>query len=102
MMTITKWIDMGQDVEIEITADDIRVALEESFVEANRATLETCGEVPNSQKLCQTINHIGQFLNALTDEQIALLNESQRRVIERFMRNAAARFMAGGLFKNAQ
>lgn len=87
-MRVTKWVDMGADVEIEIGADDVRRALDEAFSE----TEQRLEYAVNIHDVLRAFNSIGQFLNALTDEQIALLNDAQRKVIGAFLNKAASRF----------
>lgn len=88
-MKITKWVDMGQEVEIHISAEDIRIALSEAFSEA---TKEKLGEGDNKHEILLALNSIAGFLNALEQHQLDSLTLAQRLVIEKFLRDAADRF----------
>lgn len=89
-MKVTKWVDLGQEVEIEIGADDIRAALGEAF---GRVTSDPLGEEgPSRSDVVACFNSIAGFLNAITDEQITKLNYLQRVVIGKFLRKHAERF----------
>ena len=89
-MKIRKWVDMGQEVEIEIGSDDIRCALAEAF---SRDT-DTLGEEPDRGSILRTFNSIGAYFKALNDEQIAALNPQQRAVVLKFLKAQVARFEA--------
>lgn len=88
-MRINKWVDMGAEVEIEISVDDVRGALAECFA---AVTEDRLGEPPNIHDVTKAFNQIGAFLNAVTDEQIALLNDKQRETIGAYLTKQAARF----------
>ncbi len=82
-MKLTTWVDLSREVEVNIGADDIREALTESFSMVKDGT---------RYDVTVALNNIGTFLNALTDEQIALLALGQRSTIEAFLRKNAERF----------
>lgn len=89
-MKITKWVDFGCEVDIDVSAEDISAALAESFVEATRDNL---GEAPPScGQVARALNGMAAFLNALTDEQIASMTTGQRGVVAKFLAKAATRF----------
>lgn len=88
-MKITKWIDMGQEVEIHISAEDIRIALSEAFSEATKDKL---GEDDNQHDILLAINSMACFLNAVEQHQIDAMKFGQRLTIEKFLRGAADRF----------
>lgn len=98
-MKISKWVDMGQDVDVEIGVDDIRDALTEAFAQITEDESWAGGSIPNSDDIVRVLADIGSFLRALTDDQIALLNPAQRTLVETFLREHACRFQLGGLFK---
>lgn len=89
-MKVTKWVDMGQEVEVEVGADDIRGALAEAFAVVTEDRLGESG--PNRNDVMLAMNSMAAFLNALTDGQIGLFNIAQRTFIESFLVKAAARF----------
>ena len=89
-MKITKFIDLGQEVEVEISAEDVAQSLAEDFAIANR---ETIGEKPLRFDLVRALNSMAVFLNALTDEQIALLEPKPRKLVREFLHRAALRFV---------
>jgi len=89
-MKVRKWVDMGQEVTIEIGVDDVRAALAEAFAVV---TEDRLGEPrPNRAEIAMTFNSIGTFLRAITDEQIGILNPQQRELICKFLTEQAARF----------
>ena len=89
-MKVSKWIDMGQEVEVEIGMDDIRAALNEAF---SRVTTDPLGEEgPNVRTVMMAFNGLANFLNALTDAQIAMLTSVQQDVIRNFLARSAERF----------
>lgn len=89
-MKVSKWVDFGQDVEVDISADDIRAALAEAF---NVVTEDRLGEGgPNRNDVLLAFNSMAAFLNALSDQQIGLLTSAQRLHVEKFLRKAAGRF----------
>jgi hypothetical protein len=88
-MKITKWVDMGAEVEVEIGADDIRIALSEAF---SSVEVQAFDAKPTRFDVTRALNDIAAFFNAITDEHIGLLNDAQREVTEKFLRRAADRF----------
>ncbi len=89
-MKITKWVDFGCEVDVDISSDDIRAALSESFSEATRDNL---GEPPPGPRdVLRALNGMAAFLNALTNEQISALTPGQRKVVASFLAGAAERF----------
>lgn len=89
-MKVTKWIDMGQEVEVEVTTADIRDALEEGF---SGITQDRLGEPgPSANEVHQVLNDIGRFFNALTDEHIRTLSASARQIVGAYLAKAANRF----------
>ena len=89
-MKVSKWVDMGQEVDVEIGADDIRCALAEAFAVATEDRLGEEG--PNRNDVMYALNSIGAFLKGLTDEQIALLSPAQHRIIGEFLYDQSKRF----------
>ncbi len=89
-MKVTKWVDMGAEVTIDIGADEIRNALAEAFANTNQE-LE---KAVNVHDILSAFNCIGSFLRAFTDEQIAALKPTQREIVGRFLMEAALRFKA--------
>jgi len=89
-MRLRKWVDFGQEVEVEIGLDDVRSALAEAFDNVTRDRLGENG--PNQCDVLLAINCIGTFFNALTDEQVNLLTSTQRQVVSQFLNNQAKRF----------
>lgn len=90
-MKISKWVDMGQEVEIEIGVDDIRGSLAEAFA---RVTNERFEDEPTVQDVMLALNSIAQFLRALTNEQIAKMNVHQQATIAGFLDEQSKRFSA--------
>ena len=83
---------MGQEVDVEIGADDIRCALAEAFAVVAEDRLGEEG--PNRNDITHALNSIGAFLKALTNEQIALLTDGQRKIIGDFLWEQSKRYNA--------
>lgn len=94
-MKVSKWVDFGQEVEIDIDLTDVRCAIEEACARVTNPQFE---EEPTRNDVVMALSQVGLFLKALTDEQIALLNESQRSIVSGFLADHAKRFAVGGLF----
>jgi hypothetical protein len=90
-MKLTKWIEVSQEVEISMGLEDVRAALGESFADYKAGT-ERRGEDGYMAGFLSCLNSIAQFLNAVTDEQIAALNLSQKKTISGFLLRAAGKF----------
>lgn len=89
-MKVSKWVDMGQEVEIEVGVDDIRGALAEAFA---RVTNDRLGEDgPTAQEVMFAFNSIAQFLRAITNEQISHMNVHQLATIAGFLDTQAKRY----------
>ena len=89
-MKVTKWMDMGADVEVNVTSEDIRIALSESFEHVRYDRLGEPG--PGRWDVTQALNDIATFLNALTDTQICILTTSQRKSVASYLSKQAQRF----------
>lgn len=89
-MRVSKWVDMGQEVEIEIGMEEIRAALSECFAVVTDDRLGEEG--PNRAEVAYALNSVGTFLNALTIEHIGKLNSAQRETIRIFLLTQAERF----------
>ncbi len=91
-MKVFKWVESAQEVEIEITTDDIRAALAESFSEITADRLGEDG--PRRSEIVQAFNLVGQFLNAVTDDQVRQMLPNQIGLIAAFLTAAGARYEA--------
>ena len=87
-MKITKWVECSQEVEVHIGADDIRWALSEAFSRVER----DIDDRPNRHDATAALGAIGSFLVGLTDDRIALLKDSQRKIVAEFLAARARRF----------
>lgn len=86
-MRVSKWVDLGAEVEIDIDVRDIRGALAEAF----ESTEPKLDEVPTIQDILRAFNLIGTFLNAFEDSQIDRLTLGQRSTIASYLTKAAKR-----------
>ena len=84
-MKVTKWVEMSDNVTLDIGTEDIRAALDEAFADADQTV--------NVHDILCAFNSIASFINAFTDENIAKLKPKQREIIGRFLRDAAVRFI---------
>jgi len=89
-MKVSKWVDFGQEVEVEIGVDDVRAALAEGFHLATEDRLGEPGPLP--MEVIRAFNDMAIFLRALSDSQIALLTPAQRAVIHAFLSEQSQRF----------
>jgi hypothetical protein len=90
-MKVSKWVDFGQEIEIEIGTDDVRAALAESFQRVTSPGFEE--EPPPDHAVRSMLSTIASFLKALTDEQIAAsLSEPARKTVHNFLVEQTARF----------
>lgn len=87
-MKVSKWVESSQEVQIEIGADDISVALSEAFARVHR----DCDDHPNRHDVLSAFSSIARFLKAFQDEHIAQLNDAQRKTIREFLLSQGARF----------
>jgi len=94
-MKISKWVDMGQEVEIEIGMEDIRYALAETFGRITRTDLPEFQA--NRAEISMAFSQIADFLRAVTDRQIDMLTHDARRIIEQFLVEQSKRYVARGL-----
>ena len=88
-MKIYKWVDFGQEVAVDIGAEDISGVLAEAFSKVEEDQL---GESLPIHYVFRSMNYIGAFLNGFKDEHIAMLTEAQRKTISGFLAKAAERF----------
>ncbi len=91
-MKITKWVDFGCEVDVEVDAEDIRNAISEALACVTEHS--PLVEGPSERDVCRAFNVIAAFLNAITDEQYLSLRAAQRKVIGDYMGKAGLRFAA--------
>jgi hypothetical protein len=87
-MKVTKWVDYGCEVEVEVGADDIRSALNEAFYAVNQNEEEAI----NIHDILYAFSSIAAFLIAFSEEQITLLKPAQRKTIAEFLTKQGERF----------
>ena len=80
-MRVTKFVEMSQEVTVDIGREEIQCALAEAF-----------NDVEGARALLGAINTCAQFLRAITDERLAEMTVSQRKLISEFLADQAARF----------
>jgi hypothetical protein len=89
-MTVTTYVDLGsKEVEVSVSAEDIRASIQESF---DHCTRDTLGEPLSEWDLSRALNSLAAFLDALTPEHIALLSPSARATVKAFLLKHAERF----------
>jgi hypothetical protein len=93
-LRISKWVDVGAEVEIEIGLDDVRAAMAEAFENVTQDRLGEPG--PNRAEIGMALNQVGTFLKALTDEHIAALSDPARKIVNAFLVEQAKRFQVEG------
>jgi hypothetical protein len=87
---VRKWVDIGQEVEIEIGIEDIRAGLNEAFYAVTEDRLGEPG--PNNAEVMMAFNNLGTFLRAVTAEQIGRMKPAQRQAILAFLAEQALRY----------
>jgi hypothetical protein len=89
-MTVTAWVDLGsKEVDVTVTAEDIRASIDESF---RRATQDTLGEPISKWDLYRALNNMAAFLDALTVAHLETLSSSARRTVAACLKQHAGRF----------
>lgn len=88
-MRIRKIVQTEQEISIDIGIDDIAEALLETFKDAKHNP--GC-DPPKTNQVTWALSHVGQFLRALTDDQISMLNAHQRQLVVEFLTEQAKRF----------
>ena len=69
-MKVTKWIEIEQEVEIDISAEDIRLILEDD------------GEL---REVLRNISRAATYLKAIPDKMIDEMNPAQKETIAKFL-----------------
>ena len=90
-MKVTKWVDLSQEVEVHIGADDIRCALAEAFAVVKQD--QPGVELPDRSLVMRCFGDIASFLGAITDESISQMQPAQRKVIGEYLAKHAARYL---------
>jgi hypothetical protein len=78
-MKIPKMVTVEQEIEVEVTTEDIACCIAE--------------ETDSQRSVLLGINNCAKFLKAVPDGMIAGLNDKQREVIATFLREQAGRFV---------
>lgn len=81
-MKVSKWVDYSAEIEVEIGMEDIRAGIADALLSKNPHDING------------SLNTVGVFLRAFTDEQILALSPKVREVIRIFLSEAALRFSA--------
>ncbi len=89
-MKVRKWVELSEEVEVEVSVEDIRLAMGEAMEPVIRD--RNGEEGPSINQVLYAINAMAIFLNAITDSQISMLKLGQLSVISAFLRKAADRF----------
>lgn len=89
-MKVRKYVELAEEVEVNISADDIRAALAEAFEVVTRDRLGEEG--PNRNDVLMALGYIATFFNALTAEQIDTMTLAQRSTVWVYLLKSAERF----------
>ena len=87
-MIVKKWVEMSDEVEVQVGADDISAALSEAFAKVPR----DIDDRPNKHDVLVVLNSIGTFLRAFKDEHITQLTDAQRKTVREFLVTNGERF----------
>jgi hypothetical protein len=90
-MKVTTWVDFSKEVEVGISAEDIRCALTEAFEAAKPDPQDE--RTPAIHTILRALNSMATFLNGLTDEHIARMKPGQRKLTREFLLKNADRFL---------
>lgn len=88
-MKISKWVDMGAEVDIDIDWNDVNAALLEAL---GRVASPQFLEEPTRQDVERALNRIGVLLNAFSPECVDLLSPLARQRVMEFLLTAADKF----------
>ena len=86
-MTIKKWVEFSQEVDVEIGGDEVALAFQEAW-----GRIDDIDGVPNRHAIIRALGRVGTFFKALSDAQIADLNVKQRETIRKFLETEAVRW----------
>jgi len=86
-VTIKKWVDFSQEIDVEIDGREVALAFREAW-----DVVTHNDDVPRRDDIIRAIGKVGTFLNALTDEQIADLNIKQRETVRKFLETEVIRW----------
>lgn len=86
-MKVSTYLDLSQEVEVEINAEQISVALSECLARAKSEN-----SVSHMAPAMRGFAAIVSFLAGFSDEMIAWLTDDQRRIIAMALQTQAGRF----------
>ena len=78
-MKVKTWVEFAQEVDVNVSMDDIRSALSM--------------EASTTKEALQLVNCCASAIKAVSDQMILEMNDAQRNVIASFFREQAERFM---------
>ena len=78
-MKIQKWVDYSQEVEIELSAEDIQLIFD--------------SDSDSLPSIFRCLNSVAAFLKGISDGKIEEMDPGQRKVITEFLTTQAARFV---------
>lgn len=84
-VTIKKWVELGKEVEISISVDDITAALAECF-DSVEYSAHSVADV------LRGLNYVASFMNAIKDQNISDMNAQQRKVVSDFLEKELVRW----------
>lgn len=79
-MRVTKWIDVSQEVEIEIGTDEIQNAIKGWF------------DSGADHNVKSALNDIAKFMKCISDEQIEKMGPASKAIVGKFLAEQSARF----------
>jgi hypothetical protein len=78
-MKVKTFVQIEQEVEVDVTMDDIRAAMVD--------------EIGTVSAALQLVNRCATSLKAVSDDMIGEMNNAQRELVANFMREQANRYM---------
>ena len=77
-MRIKKWIDIEQEIDVDISVEDITVALAE--------------DPDTTTRIMNGLNQAAEFMKGISDEMIGEMRVAQRIIIGQFLEKQADRY----------
>lgn len=85
-MKIAKWVTVEQEIEVDVSAEDIATAL--------------YAENDSAHQVMQGVNNFARYCKAIKPETIEELKDTQRAVIADFLRKEADRYLSNATLSN--
>jgi hypothetical protein len=85
---VSQWVDFGQEVEVEICVEDIRIAMQEDL---DRSAADPLGEAESRFDFKRALSSIHAFVKGIRPGQIETLSPAARKTVASGFRELADR-----------